>query len=168
MHTYKVIPDGQEILIRFEGKFEKRGKDDCWLWHSTRLNTGYGVLRYKMENYLAHRVAFSLYKKEPLVQGLAIDHLCDTKCCVNPRHLNQTTIVKNSTRGRISARGKSIYKGRNLYYGKVTISTMLLNGECNRGHTIKNASDIRLKQNKLREKTYYECRICINNRQRKG
>lgn len=70
----------------FENKIFK-GKE-CWFWIAAVRN-GYGIFRSgNGTNQLmyAHRYSYELYK-EPIPEGLHIDHLCGEKLCVNPDHL---------------------------------------------------------------------------------
>jgi len=73
--------------------------DGCWYWMGT-LQTNqwkshwYGRFSVRMKNFLAHRVAYSMWVG-PLVAGLVIDHVCHNPTCVNPDHLRQVTQAEN-------------------------------------------------------------------------
>ncbi len=57
----------------------------CWEWQGAVNNAGYGVLRRKRKNLLAHRVAFQFYfGYDPAPFRL---HKCDNPRCVRPDHL---------------------------------------------------------------------------------
>lgn len=47
---------------------------------------------------LAHRAAYEAFVG-PIPKGLTIDHLCRNTRCVNPSHLEPTTIKENVMRG---------------------------------------------------------------------
>lgn len=71
----------------------------CWIWIGATSNNGYG--NYKTSSGLTrpvHRLAY-----EALVgrigSHLVIDHLCRTRCCVNPSHLEPVSQKENVLRG---------------------------------------------------------------------
>lgn len=65
----------------------------CWLWIPSASSTGYG----NFCNIGAHRFAYELLIG-PISPGMTLDHLCLTKHCVNPWHLEQVTQKVNSKR----------------------------------------------------------------------
>lgn len=48
--------------------------------------------------YHAHRLAYEIFR-EPIPNGLVIDHLCKKHDCVNPDHLEPVTNKINILRG---------------------------------------------------------------------
>jgi len=72
--------------------------DGCWLWHGTRTTAGYGHFNVQGRCYIAHRVAYELFKG-PFPAGLVTDHLCRVHHCVNPWHLEAVTCKENVWRG---------------------------------------------------------------------
>lgn len=68
----------------------------CWLWMGS-LNgaRGYPTIG---KGQLAHRVSYQLFKGD-IPPGLTIDHLCRTKICVNPDHLEAVSLRENILRG---------------------------------------------------------------------
>lgn len=91
-----------DVLERFEGKFEKAGPDDCWIWTGATVPTGgegYGVLRVNKRNLYVHRLSYAHYVG-PIPEGLELDHLCRRKPCVNPAHLEVVTQLENTTRAK--------------------------------------------------------------------
>ena len=86
---------------RFWAKVNKNG--DCWLWTAQLTDEGYGRFampsgtpgRYIPTN--AHRVAYEL-EVGPIPAGLHIDHLCRTRNCVRPDHLEPVTPRQNVLR----------------------------------------------------------------------
>lgn len=69
----------------------------CWLYTNV-FNNGYGQIQINGRDTLAHRTAYE-YFKGPIPEGLELDHLCRTKACVNPDHLEPVTRSENVRRG---------------------------------------------------------------------
>lgn len=91
-------PKGQplrDLNERFAEKWTAIG--DCWIWTSKTNNHGYGMFYFNGRMELAHRISHLLHIG-PIPAGLVIDHLCNTKACVNPDHLNATTFRANIRR----------------------------------------------------------------------
>ena len=86
----------KDIRDRFWEKVQKT--DSCWIWKAGLDKDGYGQFSVRFKNFRAHRFAFFLVKGG-IDTGLVIDHLCKNKNCVNPNHLELTTVCENSRRG---------------------------------------------------------------------
>lgn len=85
------------MLDRFAAKVDVT--DDCWLWTAAKYPNGYGVFSVAAgQNRLAHRVAYELLVG-PIPDGMQLDHLCRTRHCVNPAHLEPVTGIENRRRG---------------------------------------------------------------------
>lgn len=89
-----------ELRARFEAKINRSGS--CWLWVGGRNLAGYGIFHPprvdgRVQSLMAHRVAYELHVG-PIPAGLQIDHLCGTKACVNPAHLEAVTSRENTMR----------------------------------------------------------------------
>lgn len=71
----------------------------CWLWLRSTQSGGYGQIRLRelTTTQLAHRIAY-LIAKGDLPDGLHLDHLCNTRSCVNPSHLEAVTREENNRR----------------------------------------------------------------------
>lgn len=71
----------------------------CWLWLGP-INTG-GYAEFSVGSYgqvRGHRIAYITLVGE-VPKGLELDHLCRTRSCVNPDHLEPVTAEENRLRG---------------------------------------------------------------------
>ena len=59
----------------------------CHEWGGARVKAGYGVLRFKGKNMLAHRFLLEVIHKMPLKKSDIIKHTCGNNACVNREHL---------------------------------------------------------------------------------
>jgi hypothetical protein len=88
----------------------------CWPWRLATTN-GYGYLRCKGVNALAHRVSYTRHKGD-IPDGLQIDHLCRNRRCVNPDHLEavtaQTNVLRGVNPGAIAVRTNHCKRGHNF------------------------------------------------------
>lgn len=91
----------ERLPTRFWSKCTPEPNSGCWLWTGagSQGDTGYGRFMVGGRDgrlRLAHRYAY-----EVLVGGtpLQLDHLCRTRRCVNPAHLEPVTCRENILRG---------------------------------------------------------------------
>lgn len=74
----------------------------CWQWVGRVNNTGYGraqvYLRRRYRFTGAHRASWMAHRG-PIPPGLALDHLCRNRLCINPDHLEPVTPKENTRRG---------------------------------------------------------------------
>ena len=86
---------------RFWRHVDTTGSDDCWLWTGGQRKYGYGVFRWTsgltglVHQKFAHRVAYMLANDTALPHGVLIRHVCDTRLCCNPAHLEGGTRLDN-------------------------------------------------------------------------
>lgn len=87
-----------ELAMTFEERFWRyvNKTDDCWLWTGFINSTGYA--KFGTPSLYAHRVAYELVVG-PIPAGLELDHLCRTRHCVRPSHLEPVTHRENVLRG---------------------------------------------------------------------
>ncbi len=70
---------------------------ECWTWEG-HLEVGYGRVSVNSERIGAHVLSYT-WAKGPIPEGLEIDHLCRTRHCVRPEHLEAVTCQINLLRG---------------------------------------------------------------------
>lgn len=87
----------------------------CWIWTAQISSSGYGVFSICRRPTAAHRVSYELVKG-PIPDGLVTDHLCRVRSCVNPDHLQPTSMMINSQRQGLRTDNKSGHRG--VYWSK--------------------------------------------------
>lgn len=82
---------------RFWSRVSGDSFEECWNWTSTTSHNGYGRISIGGKKVRAHRYAYeSMIAKIPA--GLALDHLCRNRLCVNPWHLEPVSTRVNNAR----------------------------------------------------------------------
>ena len=87
-------------IKNFQKKIELDLLSGCWIWLACRDKKGYGLFRYNNKSSLAHRVAYEHWNGI-IPKDLQIDHLCRTRHCVNPQHMELVTTQENTKRGLV-------------------------------------------------------------------
>lgn len=84
-------PRGTSIRDRI-GRLVQICPSGCWIWQGRITKCGYGqmTLPGQRKEY-AHRASFEAFIR-PIRPGFAIDHICQTKACVNPAHLEESDL----------------------------------------------------------------------------
>lgn len=71
----------------------------CWLWDGRLSANGYGFVGITGRGGVpAHRWVYER-QRGAIPDGLQIDHLCRTRACVNPDHMEVVTAAVNTRRG---------------------------------------------------------------------
>ena len=111
------------FLSRLKDNADTSNPAACWIWTGRTDRDGYARFG---SGGLAHRMAYIAFK-EPIPEGHEIDHLCRTRACVNPDHLEAVTKAVNTLRSlapsAINAREVRCIHGHpfteaNTLYGK--------------------------------------------------
>lgn len=98
------MPDDRASLPAYAADHITIRGDGCWIWTGARSNTGYGIAEQPCscgeasKPRPAHRVVYEALVG-PIPDGLQLDHLCRTRACVNPVHLDPVTTRENTLRG---------------------------------------------------------------------
>ena len=83
-------------INRFLSKIELgENEQDCWKWHGTKINGGYGHFNMNKTMKLAHRLSYEYHNKCKIQEGMCILHICDNPECTNPNHLKEGTQLEN-------------------------------------------------------------------------
>jgi hypothetical protein len=96
-------------LERFEEKFLRCPVSGCWLWTDHTNKRGYGRFWDGERKLLAHRWSYQ-HHIGPILDGLELDHKCNTPACVNPAHLEPVTHRENMLRGLRNPTGANARK----------------------------------------------------------
>lgn len=99
-------------LMRFWSKVDRKNKNECWNWESSKNENGYGKFCINYKLYKAHRVSYFIkYNKDP--RNLLICHKCNNPSCVNPYHLFSGTHKENIEQAVSEGRSRIIKGSKN-------------------------------------------------------
>src|SRR5215469_18259772 len=92
-----VCVDLNALPARIREKIFVEPNSGCWLWTMSINKAGYGHYQptYRGKSYRAHRWVWEFFYGDC---PLELDHLCKTKCCVNPLHLDAVTHTETMRR----------------------------------------------------------------------
>ncbi len=84
-----------------DSRFTIHPKTGCWIWQLAPKSNGYGRIAIPgRRQALVHRHFYEALVG-PIPPGFVIDHLCRTKMCVNPAHMEAVPQAVNVWRGRL-------------------------------------------------------------------
>lgn len=96
------MPAEQRFMAQIQA-----AESGCLLWTGAQNapgDRGYGTFSVDGRRVYVHRFAYER-AKGPIPKGLTVDHLCRTRLCVNPDHLEVVSMRDNTLRGNtITAR----------------------------------------------------------------
>jgi hypothetical protein len=82
-------------FVEFMRQVKTNGAEGCWIWTGRRHRHKYGQFNQDGETCWAHRLMYRHFVG-PIPKGLVVDHICENKDCVNPRHLKAVTLSQNN------------------------------------------------------------------------
>lgn len=84
---------------RFRNLYDVDDESGCWIWRGSITPNGYGQFRVSTDlRVQSHRFSHELATGRATSPDLVIDHLCNRKSCVNPKHLRAVTQGENVRR----------------------------------------------------------------------
>lgn len=72
--------------------------DECWEYPTVNRD-GYGYFYRNRKQFLMHREMYRLYHGS-IPEGMHVDHVCHTRSCCNPHHLDAVSHLENQRRKR--------------------------------------------------------------------
>lgn len=127
------IPElSSDAIARFWAKGNQQ-PNGCIIWTGKIGAGGYGATSFNKKHITVHRLAYTLAVGE-IPAGLVIDHLCRTRACINPSHLEPVLQAEN------------VHRGDRM--GPYTT-------ECKNGHPLSG-------ENLRKQGNRYTCRTCNN------
>lgn len=115
-----------DLPTRLRDKIFIEPNSGCWLWLGYVNAHGYGTMWWSSQRPVrqTHPVIYEFFLG-PVPPGLELDHLCRTRSCCNPCHLEPVTRRTNLLRGDTFAARKltqthcergHLFDDKNTYY----------------------------------------------------
>ena len=67
--------------------FDEKGEEYCWLWIGSKNAGNYSYFANSSNTIFGHRFSVQLEGRE-IPSGFEVNHKCENRQCVNPKHLN--------------------------------------------------------------------------------
>lgn len=113
----------------------------CWLWQGEVGSNGYGRIKVKGRNIGAHRFSYQEFVGD-IPDDFVVHHVCRTRNCVNPAHLQATS------------------QSFNVLVADRSLVTLPRRTHCKRGHEMI-GSNVKLSKDGKRN-----CRTCCRDANR--
>jgi hypothetical protein len=122
----------------------------CWVWTGATQTNGYGSFcTGNGKSVLAHRFSYE-YLRAGIPSGLQIDHLCRTRSCVNPWHMepvtNRVNVLRSTNFAAVNAALEACRRGH-LF----TEENTRIQRQGNRRHCRTCARDRKLRESAARK-----------------
>lgn len=100
---HKTGPPSRSMSDRLLARSDRQ-PNGCLLWNGAIGSSGYGQTHSSAprRQVLVHRAAYEVWVG-PIPAGLQIDHLCRTRICIEPTHLEAVTARENVLRSELVA-----------------------------------------------------------------
>lgn len=99
-----------DAILRFSDKYTINEQTGCWEWHGSINDDGYGHVRDGQKIIRAHQYSYLLFFGE-IPEDCELDHLCNNRICVNPKHLEAVSHTENVARIKGRKETKDVFEG---------------------------------------------------------
>ena len=127
---------------RFWAKVNKDAPNGCWQWTGALDGHGYGSFHLHRATRYAYHVAYE-WARGPRPAGADLDHLCRTRACVTPDHLEPVSRNENLHRSPLTQTSINAAKTECIHgHAYTPDNTLIDNGfrRCKTCHYARNAA----------------------------